>query len=267
MRKPQIERLLEVVLGDEVVGHVSDYVGDLTAAPRIRECGAIMQLNRRFGSEEMAGSGRTTLGQDTFQNIYLGAAPWDIGKPQKALVAAAAGIAGSVLDVGCGTGEHALYFAGRDCVVTGLDFLEQPIALAKRKAAERDLAATFLRGDALKLGERPERFDNIIDSGLFHVFSDEDRVRYVQGLKTVLKPGGRLFLLCFSDQTPGTQGPRRVSETELRDAFRSGWEIQRLERAEFEIRAEVREAQFSGQNPMAWLMVAKRLPGTAQEVR
>lgn len=214
----------------------------------------------------MAEPGRTTLGQEVFVNRYSGGAPWDIGKPQPALVAAAAEVTGSVLDVGCGTGEHALYFAARGCVVTGLDFLVQPIVLAKQKAAERGLAATFLRADALRLGERAERFDNIIDSGLFHVFSDEDRLRYVQGLKTVLKPGGRLFLLCFSDLTPGTQGPRRVSETELRDAFRDGWEIERMERAEFEIRAEARETQFSGQNPKAWLLVARRLPESAREV-
>ena len=67
-----------------------------------------------------------------------------------------------------------------------------------------------------------ERFDNVIDSGLFHVFSDEDRKRYVDRLALVLKPGGRLFLLCFSDEEPGTQGPRRVSQKELHDAFVQG---------------------------------------------
>ena len=64
-----------------------------------------------------------------------------------------------------------------------------------------------------------ERFDNVIDSGLFHVFSDADRARYVQGLDAVLKPGGRLLLLCFSDQVPGEVGPRRVKQQELREVF------------------------------------------------
>src|SRR4051812_10852286 len=58
-------------------------------------------------------------------------------------------IAGSVLDAGCGTGENALYFAGRGCTVTGIDFLEEPINRAKRKAAERGLPVTFLVKDAL----------------------------------------------------------------------------------------------------------------------
>ena len=72
-------------------------------------------------------------------------------------------------------------------------------------------------------------FDNVIDSGLFHVFIDEDRRRYVEGLATVLKPGGRLFLLCFSDEEPGTQGPRRVSKKELHAAFAEGWSIESIE--------------------------------------
>jgi SAM-dependent methyltransferase len=91
-------------------------------------------------------------------------------------------LTGSVLDAGCGTGENALYFAGRGRTVTGIDFLDEPISRAKRKAAERGLPATFLVQDALTLKRWSERFDSVIDSGLFHVFSDEGRPRYVEGL-------------------------------------------------------------------------------------
>ena len=93
-------------------------------------------------------------------------------------------ITGSILDAGCGTGENALFFASRGHKVTGIDFLEEPIKRAKRKAAERGLSATFLVMDALALKDLPEVFDNVIDSGLFHVFSDDDRRRYVEGLAT-----------------------------------------------------------------------------------
>ena len=157
----------------------------------------------------------TVPDRSTFESAYAGQAPWDIGRPQKAFLDVADRIAGSVLDAGCGTGENALYFAGRGCTVTGIDFLEEPITRARRKATERGLPATFLVKDALTLKDWTERFDNVIDSGLFHVFNDDDRRRYVEGLATVLKPGGRLFLLCFSDEEPGTQGPRRVSKEEL----------------------------------------------------
>src|SRR5919201_69824 len=105
--------------------------------------------------------------RNTFETAYAGQAPWDIGRPQKAFLAVADRITGSVLDAGCGTGENALYFAGRGCTVTGIDFLEEPIRRARHKAAERGLPATFLVKDALTLGDWSGRCDNVIDSGLF----------------------------------------------------------------------------------------------------
>src|SRR5690349_5458091 len=124
----------------------------------------------------------------TFENIYSGQPPWEIGRPQPAFVAAADRIVGSILDAGCGTGENALYFAAAGREVTGIDFLAEPIHRARQKAAERGLAATFLVMDALALRDLPEVFDAVIDSGLFHVFGDDDRRRYVEGLASVLKP-------------------------------------------------------------------------------
>jgi cyclopropane fatty-acyl-phospholipid synthase-like methyltransferase len=94
---------------------------------------------------------------------------------------------------------------------------------------------TFVVKDALTLKDWSERFDKVIDSGLFRVFSDDDRRRYVEGLATVLKPGSRLFLLCFSDGEPGTQGPRRVSKKELNDAFAEGWSIESIEPSRYEV--------------------------------
>src|SRR6266851_5492861 len=167
--------------------------------------------------------------RSTFEAMYAGQAPWDIGKPQKPVIDMADQITGSVLDAGCGTGDTALFLAGRGCKVTGIDFLEVPIQRAQRKATERGLSVTFLVKDALTLKDWSDRFDNVIDSGLFHVFSDDDRRKYVAGLATVLKSGGRLFLICFSDEEPGTQGPRRVSKKELYDAFTQGWDIESLQ--------------------------------------
>jgi cyclopropane fatty-acyl-phospholipid synthase-like methyltransferase len=196
--------------------------------------------------------------RSTFENIYAGQPPWEIGGPQKAFVDAADRITGSVLDAGCGTGENALFFAGRGQKVTGIDFLAEPINQAKRKAAERGLTATFLVMDALALKHLPEVFDSVIDCGLFHVFSDDDRQRYVEGLASVLKPGGRLFLLCFSDEEPGEQGPRRVSKKEIDDAFAQGWVIESIEPRRFEVRPDIKDVQFSMGGPKAWFVVAKR---------
>src|SRR6516162_1319226 len=130
----------------------------------------------------------------TFEDLYAGPAPWDIGRPQGSFVAIADRVTGPVLDAGCGTGEHALFFAGRGQQVTGIDFVPEAIRRARAKAAERGLAVEFLVKDATALGGWGERFASAIDWGLFHCFSDDDRPRYVGGRARVLEPGGRLFL-------------------------------------------------------------------------
>lgn len=197
-------------------------------------------------------------GKDRFQQAYEGKPPWEIGKPQPVFVRAADRITGSILDAGCGTGENALFFAQRGHKVTGIDFLDKPIAEAKRKAQDRGLTATFLVMDALHLDDLPEVFDSVIDCGLFHVFSDEDRGRYVAGLASVVRPGGRLFLLCFSDREPPGDGPRRVSQQELREAFAEGWQIESIEEARFEVRPDLEDIQFSKGGPYAWFCVIRR---------
>ncbi len=196
--------------------------------------------------------------RNSFENLYAGQPRWEIGRPQKALLAVADQITGSVLDAGCGTGENALFFASRGQKVTGIDFLAEPIHMAKQKADERGLTATFLVMDALVLKELPEVFDSVIDSGLFHVFGDGDRQRYVEGLASVLKPGGRLFLLCFSDAEPGEQGPRRVSRKEIEDAFAEGWVVESVEPSRYEVRPDPNDRSFAEGGPRAWFVVARR---------
>lgn len=194
-----------------------------------------------------------------FESMYAGQPPWDIGKPQQPFVNVAKQVTGSVLDAGCGTGDTALFFAARGHPVTGIDFLEEPIRRAKRKAEERGVSATFLVKDAMTLKDWSERFDSVIDSGLFHVFSDEDRAKYVAGMHTVLKAGGRIFLMCFSDEEPGTQGPRRVSRKELQEAFARGWKIESISPCRVETRPDFKEFTFSPGGPKAWFAVIQRV--------
>ncbi len=164
-------------------------------------------------------------------------------------MAAADRISGSVLDVGCGTGDLALFLAQRGRKVTAIDFLAAPIERAKRKADQRNASATFFVSDALALAEWHEQFDNIVDCGLFHVFSDDDRKKYVAGLAHVLKPGGRVFLMCFSDAEPPGMGPRRISKQELHDAFAKDWTIESIEPTNFEINPKVKDMPFSPGGP------------------
>lgn len=198
-----------------------------------------------------------SVDKSQFASMYSGQPPWDIGKPQPAFMEVADQIAGSILDAGCGTGENALFFAGRGCKVTGIDFLEEAIQRAKRKADERGLSVTFMVKDATDLKGWTERFDNVIDCGLFHGFSDEDRKKYVEGLATILKPGGTLFLMCFSEEEPGTIGPRRVTQKELRDAFVDGWVIESIKSSQFEV-VPLKDFTFSEGGPKAWFAVMRK---------
>jgi SAM-dependent methyltransferase len=196
--------------------------------------------------------------RESFESMYAGKPPWDIDGPQPVLVDAADRVLGSVLDAGCGTGENAMFFAGRGHSVLGVDYLEYPIREARRKASERGLSAEFLQWDALKLAELDRQFDSVIDSGLFHVFSDEDRPCYVAGLAHVTVPGGHLFLVCFSDEEPGSQGPRRVSQDEIRQAFADGWFIEEIRPVRFSIVPNLEGVSFSEGGPKAWFSVIKR---------
>ena len=182
--------------------------------------------------------------------------PWDIGRPQPAFVRLAEQglLAGRVLDSGCGTGEHTLLAAAHGAEATGIDVSARAIELARAKAAGRGLAARFETGDVLRLGDLGLTFDTVIDSGVFHVFSDEDRIRYVASLASALRPGGRCYLICFSDRQPGDAGPRRVSQDELRAAFGDGWAVASIETETFEIN----RAMLDFASAQAWLAVIER---------
>jgi SAM-dependent methyltransferase len=192
-----------------------------------------------------------------FNEAYSGTPPWDIGRPQPAFVALAqaGAVQGSVLDAGCGTGENALYFAGLGHEVWGIDGAPAAIAKAREKAAARDLKVTFLVHDALELQTLDRTFDTVIDSGLFHVFDDEARTRYVASLAAAVRPGGHYFMLCFSERQPGTDGPRRVTQAEIRAAFTTGWRVDEIKDATL----DVLEAWFPGGGVRGWLASLTRL--------
>jgi cyclopropane fatty-acyl-phospholipid synthase-like methyltransferase len=148
--------------------------------------------------------------------------PWDIARPQSTFVRLFdEGVLaeGPVLDVGCGTGENALFLAAKGLAVTGIDLAPKAIAKAKRKAKERSLEARFRVHNALDLARLRTRFAKVIDSGLFHTFTDRNRVRFRNQLHAATRPGATYVMLCFSEKEPDWGGPRRVTKTEIRAAF------------------------------------------------
>ena len=189
-----------------------------------------------------------------------GTPPWDIGRPQPAFVRLvdAGEVRGRVLDAGCGTGEHALMAAASGLEATGIDAAPTAIGLAREKAARRSLKARFEVWDALDLPALGEQFDTVLDCGLFHVFDDSDRARFVAGLGDVVVRGGRYFLLCFSDRQPGDWGPRRVRQDEIRRCFTDRWRIDSIEDAVLEITISP-----EGGGKLGW----RRSPGSDQRAR
>lgn len=189
-----------------------------------------------------------------FNEMYSGVPPWDTGWPQREFIRLEddGEIRGTVLDAGCGTGELSLFLVSHGHGVTGIDSAPAAIVKARAKAAKRGLGASFLVRDALELQAMRRRFDTVLDCGLFHVFSDEERPAYARSLASVLRPGGACHILCFSEREPVGWGPRRVTQDELRETFCGQWRMERIREGRFETNLDTGEAQ-------AWLATARRV--------
>ena len=188
-------------------------------------------------------------------------APWDIGRPQPVWIEVADEFISPVLDSGCGTGEQSLMLAERGLEVLGIDISPRAIELAREKAGRRGLDVDFRVGDVLELDRLGRRFTTVIDSAVFHVFGDLNRARYIKSLASVLEPGGMLYLLVFSEHTPGEEGPRRVTQPELRTAFANGWDVRLIEPALIEVREDY------GLDPArAWLARIAKTAATSGSV-
>jgi glutathione S-transferase len=200
---------------------------DLAAYPNIRAWLDRLQAReswRRSAMGAVKPPGRPS--RERFVDAYDGAAPppWDIGAPQDVLMGVfdELSLAGSVLDLGCGTSDNVLELARRGLDAWGLDATPKAIALAEEKRSARGLRATFMAGDALDLAPLGRTFDTVLDCGLFHVIDEEERRRYLRELRYVLRSGGRHLMLGFATNTSGV-GPRGYSEGELRAYFADGW--------------------------------------------
>ena len=181
--------------------------------------------------------------------------PWEIGAPQPALLALAGSgaLRGRVLDIGCGTGEHTLMAAAVRLDATGIDRNADARTVAAREARERGLTARFIQYDALALAELGEVFDTALDSLLLHALTPEDRSRYLDGLRAVLRPGGRLFALCYSDRhTTAPIPPHRMSYRDIESCFADGWTVD-------SIQATTSSSTLHADGVAAWLATCTRI--------
>jgi len=191
-----------------------------------------------------------------WDDAYRTTPPWDIGRAQPAFIDLIRNRelnAGRVLDVGCGTGENAIFLAQNGHSVTGVDVVQDAIRTAKAKAASRKVTVEFRNGNALTLEFEEGEFDNVTDSGLFHTFQDPDRSVFAREIARVLREGGKYFMLCFSEKEPTDWGgPRRVTRREIEETFSPRFKINYIRDSSFATR-------IHDKGGMAYLTSATRL--------
>jgi len=135
--------------------------------------------------------------RETFESMYTGKAPWDIGKPQRAFVEFADQVVGTVLDAGCGTGRNLVYLLQSGFEVFGVDESSEALAQTRRLAIELapHLPSDNFRAEPVeKMSYSDAGFDVVLSSAVLHFARDEGQWQSMVGeMWRVLKPGGIFF--------------------------------------------------------------------------
>ncbi len=160
--------------------------------------------------------------KEHWQGMYskpLGDLPWEIEAPPKDLIEVIGKglVSGDrVLDVACGTGNYSLYLAKQGLNVTGVDFSETAIEIANSRKEELGLPVEFIVGNVLELTTLlpDEKFDFILDYSTLHHIFPEDVAGYAAQFTSLLKPGGKLLVVCYSEKDETARG-----ETSARGRF------------------------------------------------
>jgi ubiquinone/menaquinone biosynthesis C-methylase UbiE len=148
--------------------------------------------------------------------LPLGDIPWEIVYPPDDLIEIIeswSSVKGNALDVACGTGNYSIYLAEQGFEVIGVDFSENALAVAEEHAKRRGLEAKFLEADANNLNTVLQgiNFDFILDYSLLHHIAPEDIVSYAKQFYGLLKTGGKLLLVCYSEKDNFSRGKPKVT--------------------------------------------------------
>lgn len=128
---------------------------------------------------------------------------------------------GKVLDIGCGSGKHALMFAEEGYEAYGFDISGEAIELSKNIAKKRGLSkrAYFLWGDVYNIPLQGNKFNILIDHNLLSHIPLDDWDEYVKNIVRVIEPGGYLCLAELSYKTTECGG---FTPTKEKNEFQKG---------------------------------------------
>jgi len=176
-----------------------------------------------------------------FNSVYQNVAPWDIGGPQPAMANLIERYPPEdpILDLGCGSGDLAIYLAKLGHQVVGIDFVESAIKDAQAKIAalpdEVARSISFHVADALRPSLLQRKFWAVFDSGFYHLFDSDQCEQLIEEVASILRPHGRYYLHEFAIEFPVPNVPRQISVDELQARFtvEKGWRIREIRTAEF----------------------------------
>jgi 2-polyprenyl-3-methyl-5-hydroxy-6-metoxy-1,4-benzoquinol methylase len=109
-----------------------------------------------------------------------------------------------ILDIGCGTGRHAIELAKRGYSVVGVDLSAAQLDRARQNAMKENVSPRFFQADARALTYKNE-FDlvTIICEGAFPLMeNDEMNFAILRNAKQALRPRGRLILTTLNGLFP-----------------------------------------------------------------
>ncbi len=133
---------------------------------------------------------------------------------------------GKALDLGCGTGKHAVYLASHGWNVTGVEMVPGAVRTARRRAANAGVEVKFFEGDVTRLdslGFSPG-YRLFLDAGCFHGLTDSQRATYVRGVTALRSADAVMLLFAFAPAWRGL-APRGASAEEIAVVFRPKWRL------------------------------------------
>lgn len=129
---------------------------------------------------------------------------------------------GTALDVAMGQGRNALYLASRGWKVTGVDFSDEGMRLARESAAARHLTLDTVNADLDKFDFGTDKWD------LVTFLYVPQHAGWIERAQRSVKRGG-LFVLEFFHRADGEAADQGYATGELAALFKDGWDIQRDE--------------------------------------